>query len=211
MGDSHMGLQARLMGQAMRKLCATTANNNVLMRTERRAGRRLHNNATAGQALAQVIVLENDLHLRTARVRLVADNFDVAFDIGPIAAQRLAEVDDHVDLDGSVFAGQFGFVPFGFGGAVAVREANNAANQDAGAFEQFRGAFDGVGFDANRRHAAFRGQLAAVLQFPIRHRRMQERVINHPGEFFVGVFHVVGDLRFNVFYFILYLLVLANA
>jgi hypothetical protein len=139
--------------------------------------------------LAEIIVLENDFCLRAARVRLVAHGFDVSLDVIPVAAQGPAEVDDHINLDGAVFAGQFGFVAFGFGGAVAVRKADDATRQDACAFEQFRGALDGLRFDADRSHSIFRRQPAAVLQLLIRHRRMEERMVNHFGELFVSVFH----------------------
>jgi hypothetical protein len=114
----------------------------------------------------------------------------VALDIIPIATQGLAEIDDHINLEGSVFAGQFGFVALGFGGAIAVREADDAAHQDIRAFKKFHGALDGIRFDANRGHAVLRGQLAAVLQLLIRHRRLQERVVNHFGKFVVSVFHI---------------------
>jgi len=60
---------------------------------------------------------------------------------------------------------------------------------DAGAAEEFGGASDGVGFDADRGDAVFGGEAAAVVQFLIRQGGMQEGVVDHPGEFGIGILH----------------------
>ena len=72
-----------------------------------------------------------------------------------------------------------------------MRKANDGTDKHARALEQLGGTFDGIGLDANRRHAVFCGQPAPGFQFLVRHGRMQERVVNRLGELFVGIFHVM--------------------
>ncbi len=122
-------------------------------------------------------------------MRFVADDFYVAFDVFPVTAQRLADVDDHVDFHRAVAAGEFRLVTLGLGATVSVRKSDDRANEHAGTAQQFRRALHGVGFDANGRHAVFRGQLATVLQLLIGHCGVQERVVDHFGKFFVRIFH----------------------
>ena len=63
-------------------------------------------------------------------VRLVADRLYVVLDVAPVAAERLTGVDDHVDFDRAIAAGQFGFVALRFGAGVAMREADHTADLD---------------------------------------------------------------------------------
>ena len=140
-------------------------------------------------ALGQVVILEDDLHLRPMLGGLVAHGLYVALDVVPVTAERLAEVDDHVDLGRAVAAGQLGLVTLRLGGAVAMRKADDRADEHAGAAQQLRRALHRVRFDAHGSHAAFRGEPAAILQLLIRHRGMQERVVDHLCELLVGVFH----------------------
>ena len=69
----------------------------------------------ARAALGEVVVLKNHLHLCTVAVGLVTHGLNVGLHVGPVAGERLADVDDHIDLNRAVPAGQLGFVAFGFG------------------------------------------------------------------------------------------------
>ena len=124
-----------------------------------------------------------------ARVRFVADGFDVALDVIPIAAHGLADVDNHIDFHRAILARQFSFVALRFRGAIAMGKANHTAHQHASAFEQFGRALDGIRLDANRSHAVLRSNPATIIDLLIRQRRLQERMINHFGKLFVSVFH----------------------
>src|SRR2546426_283747 len=97
-------------------------------------------------------------------VGLIAHGSNLALDVTPITAKRFADVDDHVDLDSAIAAGQLCFAAFHFGETVAVRETNYGAYQHAAAAQQLGSAFDEVRFDADRRDAVSRGQPAALLQ-----------------------------------------------
>ena len=130
----------------------------------------------------------------------VADGFYVTLDIIPVAAQSFADVDDHVDFDGAIPAGEFSFVALGFSGGVAVRETDYGADEDAGAFEQRGRPFHGVWFNADGSDAVFCGKPATVFEFLVRHGGMQERVVDHFGQFFVRVFHNgVVDVGLHIF------------
>ena len=124
----------------------------------------------------------------------IADGFDVLFNIGPIAPQGFADVDDHVDFHRAMQTGLLGFVSFDLGRAAAVRKANHRTDANIGASKQFGGALDVVGFDADGSNVVFRRDLAAFLQFGVRHGRMQEGVIDHFRELIVcgtsSSFHV---------------------
>src|SRR5206468_4937780 len=123
--------------------------------------------AQSGAALVEVIGLEDDLHLGRVPVSFITDGPDVTLDVVPVAAQRLADVDHHVDLERAILAGQFGFVAFGLRGAVAVGKADNTAHAHAAAPEQIHGALHRIRLDANRRDTVCRGQFAAVLELLI--------------------------------------------
>ena len=103
--------------------------------------------------------------------------------------QRLADVDHHVDLGRAVATGELGLVALALGRAAAVREADDGADGDAGAFEQLRGGLHRVRLDAHRRDLVFLRQPASRRQFPIGHRRVQQRVVDHLRELVVGVPH----------------------
>ena len=143
-----------------------------------------------GPALGQEIVLENHLHLGSVLVGLVAARLDVLLDVFPVAAEGLAEVDHHVDLVGSVPAGQFGLVSLGLGAGVAMGKPDDAPYVDPATIQQFLGPLDGVGLDAYGGGLVLGGEAATVFQVLVRHRRVQERVIDHLGEFVVAVFHL---------------------
>src|SRR5690348_12804862 len=143
----------------------------------------------ARAAFVQVIVFEDDLHFCPVPVRLSAHGFHVAFHVIPISAQRLADIDDHVDFDRAVPAGQLGFVALGLGARIAVGKSDDASDAHAASRQQFGGALDGVRFDANGGHTVSYRQSATVLQFAVRQGRMQQGMINHSGQLFVAVFH----------------------
>ena len=124
-------------------------------------------------------------------VSLIADCFHIRFHIIPVGAERLAEIHDHVDLVRAVLAGQLGFVALGFRGAVAMREADDAADEHPRAAQPLHRLLHGVGLDANGGHLVLRGQFASGFEVRVRHRGMQEAVVDHFGEVGVAVLHGV--------------------
>src|SRR6185503_6213553 len=92
--------------------------------------------AETSASLAEVIVLEDHLHFRATAVRFIADSFDIALHVGPIAAERFANIQDHVDFNSSVLACQFGLVAFRIRVAASVRKTDDRPEADAGALER---------------------------------------------------------------------------
>jgi len=127
-------------------------------------------------------------------VRLVAHGLDVALDVIPVPAEGFAKVDDHVNLNRAVATGQLRLVSLRLRAGTAVGKADDRADEDSGALQQFGGALHRAGLDAHGSHAIFRGEFAALLEITIRHRGVQEGMIDHLSEFFVGIFH--GSQRF---------------
>ena len=123
-------------------------------------------------------------------MRLFANDADVVRHVIPVARERLADVDDHVDLRRAVLTGERRLVALGLRAGVAMRKADDRPDQHAAALKQLHRALHRVGLDAHGRDLILGGNFAAVLQLLVRHRRMQEGVINHLRQFFVGVFHV---------------------
>lgn len=64
-----------------------------------------------------------------------------------VSAKRFAHVDHHVDVVRTFGHGFLGFDDFDFGGAIAIGEADDGADLDGRAGEDFRGLSDRVGFD----------------------------------------------------------------
>jgi hypothetical protein len=86
--------------------------------------------------------------------------------------------------------GGFGLDDFDAGGAVAVREIDDSADFHVRTGEDVLGKADGVGLDARGRHVVLPGQFATFSQVGIRHGRMQQRVVDHLGQFLErGIVH----------------------
>jgi hypothetical protein len=122
-------------------------------------------------------------------MRFVADGLNVALHVVPVATEGLPDVDHHVDLSRSIAAGQLGFVSLRLRATAAVREPNHRTDQHTAATQQLDCSRDEVWFDAHRCDFVFGSKAATGLQLRIRHRGMQQGVIDHLGEFFECVLH----------------------
>ena len=74
-----------------------------------------------------------------------------------------------------------------------MRKADHGTDQDAGSLEQLDSALDRVGLDADRGDVVLGCELAAFLKVLVCHRGMQQRVVDHLGQFFVRVLHGQGS------------------
>jgi len=107
------------------------------------------NGDSARASLAEVVGFNNHLHFGAALMGLVTHGLDVLVHVIPIAAERLANIDDHVNLHRAILASQLGFIALGFGSVAPVRKTNDHAQPDGRAFQQFRSSFRIVWFNAD--------------------------------------------------------------
>ena len=135
-----------------------------------------------GTAIDDEVVFKDDLHLGTMTMRLIAHRFHIRLHVVPVTAERLAQIDHHVDLHRAILAGQLGLVALGFRQAVAVRKADHRSDLDVRTPQPFRRLLHRIRFDAHGSDIVLRGELAAGFEVGIRHRRMQQRMIDHFGE-----------------------------
>lgn len=68
-----------------------------------------------------------------------------------------------------------------------MREADDGADADAGAFEDVNSEGDGVGFDADGGDIVGFGELAAFLQISVGEDGLEEGVVEHLGDVVIGV------------------------
>jgi hypothetical protein len=80
---------------------------------------------------------------------LVANGLNITLDIIPIAAQRLPNVDDHVDLDRAIFAGQLRLVALALSGTVAMGKPDDRSHFDPSGRKELRGTLNEVWFNAH--------------------------------------------------------------
>ena len=114
--------------------------------------------------VVQVAVLEDHLHDRSAVMRRLGHRGDVGRDSVPLAAHRLADVDDHVELGRPVGHGSLGFKDLHRRRMSAVREPDGRTHLHAGTLENPRGQGHGVGLDADAGHTVPRRQPTAFLE-----------------------------------------------
>ena len=95
-------------------------------------------------ALLQEVVLKNNLENGAVFHDGVIDLLDLVADVVPVSAQGFADVDDHVDLLPSLLGRPSCLEHFNLGGAVAVREADDGADEHVCALEDLFGTVDEV-------------------------------------------------------------------
>ena len=118
---------------------------------------------------------------------------NIRSDSVPLAADRLADVDDHVELGRAVGHGMLGFKNFDGGGMSAMGKPDGRSDVDAGALENSRGKRHRVGLDADAGHAVPRRQPAACLRARRGQRRPQQRMVDSLGNRFVGQLKTHGS------------------
>ena len=110
------------------------------------------------------------------------DRRDVIADGLPLAAEHLADVHDHVQLGRAIVHGARASHVFDERRVPAVGEADGRADGHARAGEELRRQRDGVGLDADARHAVFGGQPAAGLEVGLREGRTEQGVVDPLGD-----------------------------
>jgi hypothetical protein len=78
--------------------------------------------------------------------------------------------------------GLLGLAHFVGGGAVAVRESNHWTDEHAGTGQHLARERDGIRLHTGRGHVVFARDFATSANVVIRHRGMQQRVIDHLGQ-----------------------------
>lgn len=130
----------------------------------------------------QKVVFENDLEDGALCGDEAVDGLDLVLDVGPVAAEGLADVDDHVDLGGARGGGLGGLCDFDGGGGGAVGEADDGADADGGAGEEGAGEGHGVGLDAGGGDGGGPGEGEAGAEVGVGEGGVEEGVVDELGD-----------------------------
>jgi hypothetical protein len=138
----------------------------------------------------QKAVLENHLDLGSGLMGALDHRPDVPANVVPVAAEHLADVGHHVQLEAAIGQRLFGLRDLDGRGIAAVREPDHRARHDSAAREHLGTAAEVIRLEADRRHVVLQADAATFFQVVVRQIRNQQRVIDHLGDLFVREIHV---------------------
>ena len=128
-------------------------------------------------------------------MRQLDHSMNIPLHIFPVPAEHLADIHDHVQLFRAVVERPAGFRSLDGGGVAAMGETDRGASLHRAAAQNFRAPVEVVGHDADAPALIFEPQPAALLELLVRQRGIQQRMINHLGDFVVGIIHNVLHWR----------------
>src|SRR5271157_1831882 len=137
----------------------------------------------------QVAVLKDDLNLLAAVVGEVNDRLEFLAHVIPVSAEDLADVYDCVQFLAAVVESLLCLREFDCRRLAAMREAYGGACPDRAAAQNLRTAFQVIRHDADAGAVVIHPLLASLLESLVRQAGIQQRVVNHLGNIFVGVIH----------------------
>lgn len=120
------------------------------------------------------------------------DGLNLVLDVAPLAAEGLADVDDHVDLRGPRGDCLGGLGDLERGRGRAVREADDGADADGGAGQEGTGERHGVGLDAGGGHGGVEAEEEAGAEVGVGEGWVEEGVVDGAGEMGEGDFDCGG-------------------
>lgn len=137
-------------------------------------------------SVIQVTTLKDDLYLFTNRMGDFDHFANIGANVIPVAAQRLADIDDHIQFAAAVLQGLHRFGHFYGGGMPAMGKADRGARFDIAFAEKRRATFEVGRHDANA--GRFTGNRDANSMLHLIHREgwAQQGMIDHAGNFFCG-------------------------
>lgn len=142
--------------------------------------------------ILQKVVFEDDLEDGALCSDQAVDGLDLMLDIVPLAAEGLADVDDHVDLGGPRGDGLGGLGNLERGGGRAVRETDDGADADWRPGEDGTGEGHGVRLDAGRGHGGVTTEGEAGTELGVGEGWVEEGVVDDLGEMREGDFDCGG-------------------
>ena len=148
----------------------------------------------ASSPLGQEVVLEDDLDPGPVPMGLQTDDANFLLDVVPVPTEGLTDVEDHVDFLCPIPAGQFRLMTLRFRCGAPMGKPDHGTNEHSAALQPLHCLADRVGLDADGGHPIPGGQPASLFQFSIGKRWMQQRMIDHLRQRFVGQFHDVQTL-----------------
>lgn len=139
--------------------------------------------------VVEIAVLEDHFDLLTGGVGRFDDRGDVLPDVVPVAAQDLADVDDHIQFLAAVGKSPFGLGTLDCGCVAAVRKADCRTGFDCASFEEFGAVPEGVGQNADTGDVVGERQADACFQVGRGQRGIEQRVIDHVCDVGVLIVH----------------------
>lgn len=145
----------------------------------------------------QVVVFENDLEHGAPRRDDAVDGVDLVLDVVPLAAEGLADVDDHVDLGGARVERLDRLGHLGRRRRAAVREAHRRAYLDGGAGEHLGGERHRARLHAGACHPVLFAEEEARGDLGVGEGGVEEGVVDVGGEHGQGDFDFYGLGHFS--------------
>lgn len=142
--------------------------------------------------ILQKVIFENDLEKGALCSDEAVDGLNLVLDIVPLAAEGLADVDDHVDLGGPRGDCLGGLGDLERGRRRAVREADDGADADGGPGEEGAGERHGVGLDAGGGNGGVAAEEEAGAEVGVGEGWVEEGVVDGLGEMGEGDFDCGG-------------------
>jgi hypothetical protein len=136
--------------------------------------------------ILEIICFEDDFEDRSIPDTSLIHGVDVLSDEYPIAAERLTDVDDHVDFGRAVPDGLFRLRDLDSRCVIAVRKTDDGADFDIRPFQCFLAHCHGIGFDAYGGNIVALSDIASMENVRVGHGGVEQGMVDHFGEIFEG-------------------------